>query len=149
MPVRFRANGALGKFAIYEGSDDLPFTAPRSHLSRVHIHSDLDYLGFLPSRTFTTTVSVLTTVSSRSRTITLGPHGQAGVPDVAAFAVLGGVSVPIMGTIPISQTADDNLIMWTLGIDATNVLILESRSYHTITPPSPISVTVYVSEELV
>lgn len=149
MSIRFQADGVAGKFAIYDGPDDLAFTDPKSYLSRVHVHSDLDYLGFLPARTFTTSVTVLTTVSSRSRTITLGPHGQAGVPDVAAFAVIGGVNVPLMGTVPITRTTDDNLIMWTLGIDATNVLILETRSFHTITPPSPISVTVYISEDLV
>ena len=41
----FKADGT-GKVALYSGTDDAPFTNPRANISRVHFHSEFDYIAF-------------------------------------------------------------------------------------------------------
>lgn len=145
--VKVRAES--GKFAIYTGTDDLPFTAPRSYLSRTGFHSDLDYLSINPAKTITATVTRIATDSGRSRTITLGAHGSGGVPMVQGFVTIAGLNVPLCGSVPVYSSSAGNCILWTLCVDETNVYIHEQRSAPTLGSATNFDVTVYVTTKLV
>jgi hypothetical protein len=147
--MRFQA--AAGKIAIYDGADDAPFTAPRSNLARVKLHTDLDYVSFVPARTINASVQALASVASRERTIILGAHGQAGVPMLHGTVAIGGLLVPLLGGVPVygATSVAGNCIVWHLIADATNVMLHELRSYPTLGPGATFQVTVYVSDRIV
>ena len=134
-----------GKIAIYDGADNLPHANPRSYLSRVKFHSDLSYVPLLPTP-LTATHTIVVTDSSRSRTLTVGAHGQSGVPFVQGYVTIGGFNVPLCGSVPVYvNAATGALVLWTLAADATNVIIHEHRSYPSLGTGLSYTVTVYVS----
>jgi hypothetical protein len=134
MAYRFRADGATGTVAIYEATDDNPFTSPLSYPSRVLFHSGLAY----PARIATITGSLslparnapgsapFTRVGSAGYQI--AAHGRAGIPAVEGKLIgigTGGVDVPWVGTIPVQQAALGAWRWLTLGADATYVYVHE------------------------
>lgn len=137
--------------AIYSGTDDLPFSDPYTYISRVKHHSAFKYLGFDPAQTISTTVSTPATVSSRAYSVTLGAHGQSGIPYVFGVVQVNSVWVPLKGSIPVNMltgsTTNGNTQWWSLTVDETNVYIDELRSKPTMTALS-LSVIVYVSDRI-
>jgi hypothetical protein len=81
----------------------------------------------------------------------LGPHGQAGVPMVFGNITIGGLLVPFVGSVPVYMSASGagNGILWSLAVDATNVLIHEIRAYPTLGSGLTFPVTVYISDRIV
>lgn len=135
-----------GKFAIYEGSDDLPHASPRSYLSRVKLHSDLQYVALNPTP-LTATFQVVVTDTPRKRELIVGAHGITGVPFVQGFVNIGGYDVPLCGSVPVYvNAATGDVVLWTLAVSSTNVLIHEQRSYPSLGTGQSFSVTVYVSD---
>ena len=75
------------------GNDYSPVISPKAHLSRIGLHSDLDYIGV---------ASVLTGAAARgagdytapgiNTSVVLGAHGQAGKPLILAEFSLDGVN---------------------------------------------------------
>lgn len=147
MAVTFQADA--NKVAIYKSTSDGPFNNPESYIGITKFHSSWQYLPIEPARTIEASVSVPATLAGSSRTITLGAHGQAGVPFIGGYAVIGGQNVPFAGTIPIFAATNGSIIAWTLGVDATNVIIFEMRSNPlSFSVPSPIDVVVFISSKL-
>jgi hypothetical protein len=131
-----------GKVAIYEASDDLPFTDPLNHLGRVKFHSDLDYIKIVNVIDYTLNLPAIPTAGSgqgsggrqglRTNLYTLGPHGRAGIPFVIGEFTLGGVKVASCGSVPVGfestlfAGAADYYNRWiALGSDATNITVYE------------------------
>lgn len=135
----FKADGT-GKWGLYSGTDDLPFDSPRSHMSRVHGHSDFDYLAFASGTpTFAGTIDMPTSVPSLTRTIVIGAHGKSGIPFVFAqcrqYATAPIIWVPLVGTVPVKigvgtvgGLPTNLFIAWTLALSATEVAIVETRT---------------------
>lgn len=133
----FKADGT-GSWGLYSGTDDLPFSAPRSYMSRIHGHSDFDYLEIASTTpTWSGTISISTVVPALTRSITIGSHGKSGVPFVFAQCKqsAAGDWVPLVGTVPvrISTTAiggytTGNFIAWTLTLSSTDVAFTETRT---------------------
>lgn len=132
----FMADGTNGRWALYSGTDDAPFNNPRANMSRVHIHSDFDYLAF-PSSTpdIQETFSIPATVSSRFRSISVGSHGRSGVPYVFAQVLISGQWVPIVGSVPVYVSPhtingrwSGGLVNWTLELSSTGIWLRESRT---------------------
>lgn len=159
MTMRLRADGTTGRVAIYDTSNgDAPFSSPLSNVSLLRFHSDL----WAPSVTVTTASLSLPNRrpnpatayrSSGDAQHTLFAHGKSGTPMVKGFVVLGGVNVPISGSVPIVDAAGPTHgtgRFISLGADATNVFILEKYVYGTATGnPSTavtLSITVYVTD---
>lgn len=133
--------------AIYTGNDDLPFSDPATYLSRVKFHTSLKYLGFLPNLTLSATISTNATVSSRATTVTVGAHGQPGIPYVFGLVQVGGVWVPLKGSIPVNTLSSGHTQWWNLTLDETYIYISELRSKPTMTALS-LPVKVFVSDRL-
>jgi len=135
-----------GKFAIYEGSDDLPHATPRSYLSRTKLHSDFGYVALDPAP-LTATFQVVVNDSARKRELIVGAHGISGVPFAQGFVNIGGYDVPLCGSIPVYvNAATGDVVLWTLAVSSTNVLIHEQRSYPSLGTGQSFDVTVYVSD---
>lgn len=135
MAVKFKADGVLGRAAIYEDSDDAPFDNPRANLNRVHFHSDLDYIAFTQS---TPSISTSVTIDGsqgfyyRATPHNLGGHGRSGIPFVYGRIYARGAWIPLCGTIPVyewSSNTQHNIVCVTLAVDATNVYLAETRSH--------------------
>lgn len=133
----FKADGT-GSWGLYSGTDDLPFSAPRSYMSRIHGHSDFDYLEIADTApTFSGTISITGTLPALTRNIVIGSHGKAGVPFVFAQCKQSssGDWVPLVGTVPVRFSTvsvggfnDGHFIAWTLALSATQVAITETRT---------------------
>lgn len=133
MPIKFRAEGSTGTVAIYESTDDLPFTAPLTYKSRVYFHSGLNY----PARVATLTGTL--SLPARAGSIppltfgadyTLAAHGRGHIPMIEGRWLgigIGGVSVPMVGSIPVQQSGGlRNTTRWvTIGANATNIVAHE------------------------
>lgn len=135
MAVRFRADGVSGKAAIYEASDDAPFNDPRANLSRLHFHSDLDYIAFTqgtPAISSSITLDGSQGFYYRATPHNLGGHGKAGIPFVYGRIYARGAWIPLCGTVPVyewSSASAHNLVCVTLAVDGTNVYLAETRSF--------------------
>lgn len=144
----FNATGSPGRVAIYTNGSDAPMTNPLGNLSRTKFHSDLDYIPFVPARTINATLTTPVSVASRTRTINLGAHGQAGIPFVFGYVVISGEKVPLCGSVPVYHNASfGSCVWWNLAVSGANVIIAELRTF-----PNMQSVTrtlrVYVSSTL-
>lgn len=136
MGYTFRADGVLGQVAIYENTDDAPWSDPLSHKSRVAFHSGLHY----PARVGTLAGSLsLPARSAGPHTIgtqqyTLGAHGQTFIPMMEGrwIGVPGAAGdVPAVGSVPVQKynnPVDQSfpevfaVTRWlTLSADATNI----------------------------
>lgn len=153
----FKADGT-GRVALYSGTDDAPFTNPRANLSRIHFHTDFDYLAFpSASATLTGSITIPVTVSSRTRTINIGAHGRSGVPFVFGQVSFGGDWIPLVGSVPVHIGAGEigglwagHLINWTLAVSSSNVFIVETRTTPTFSAslPAARSYRVWVSNNI-
>jgi hypothetical protein len=138
MAYRFRADGTTGVVAIYEASDDAPFTAPLSYASRVIFHSGLAY----PAQIATITGSIVLPLRStaivpigfETYSHQLDAHGQSGIPfvegRVLGLSDHGGADLPLVGSIPVQRInaggSVTNQWRWlTLGADATHIWLHE------------------------
>lgn len=123
MAKRFRIAG--GKAAIWDGATDmLPFSAPRSYLSRVKFHTDLDYDGAVS--VWDSTISLPSrNVLSQTYNITLFAHGQAGTPYVEAAIQIGGQWTRVAGHLPIAVSGRGFFRAICIGADATNVIMTD------------------------
>lgn len=157
--VRFKADGVTGKVAIYDytapNNNDNPLTAPRSNLSRLHFHSDFDYVGFgvessVPTISTTVSISNASGFYYKNPSHNLGAHGKSGIPFVYGRIFARGVWMPLCGSIPVvvfASNTQHNLINVSLAVDDTYVYLAEQRSFNgtiftSITP----NVEVWVSE---
>lgn len=131
----FKADGT-GKVALYSGTDDAPFTNPRANISRVHFHSEFDYIAFDNANPdITLTINIPATVSSRFRSITVGPHGKSGIPFVFGQIFVDGQWTPLTGSVPafvssatINGYWSGHLVNWTVELSATHIYIRECRT---------------------
>jgi len=148
------------KVSIYDdGAGDAPFNDPLSYLGLIKFDSTFRYLPFLPARTIAATVSIPASLGSdRFRIITLGPHGQPGVPFINGYYLYGGVTgptawayQPLLGTnLIFGPGTNGTMVTWTLGVDGTNVFIAEERSRdsQTLSSSRTIDVVVFISSTL-
>lgn len=135
--------------AIYSGNlDGLPLADPYGQLARLKFHSSLKYLGFVPSATLSATIATPATVNSRQTNVTIGAHGQAGIPFVFGMVQVGGVWVPLKGSVPVSVLSTGHAKWWALTIDATSVYISELRSRPTVGAALSLPVMVFISDRL-
>lgn len=124
-------DAAAGLLAVYTspgaGSDDAPLYSPLANLSRVKLHSSLDYPKIISVTTGSITLPAVTVNTRRLVTNTLFAHGQSGIPWVFGKVSLAGVWVSLCGT-AIVQSDSGNFFPRTLslGADATNVLAHEN-----------------------
>ena len=156
MSVVIAGNAAAG--AIFTGSyDAAPLSDPLNNLSRVKLHTSLNYLEYNPARTLSAVIGTVATtpVQGSDNTLTttynVGAHGVWwGIPFISGYVVVDingdGTfkNVPLEGSVPIYQNGGD-FIWWNLALNETNVLISEVRSYHTM-PVVYRTVVVYVSD---
>jgi len=155
MTIWYDVDGANSRVAVYTGDDDAPMAAPRANLGRTKLHTDFNYLPFIPAKKLTATVVAVASITDVARgpmrrTINLGPHGMEGVPFIYGFATIGGIIRPMCGTIPVRVAASrGTLVHWTLGVNETNVFISEGRSYPIWTSSTSALVEVYISKKLV
>lgn len=151
--------GTPSKLTIFEdGAGDAPFNDPVNNLSLVKFDSTFQYLPNLPARTLGPINYTLPgdLGSVRSRTIIVGAHGQPGVPFVYGMlrftaGASTGLVIPMVGSVAVRGPGAPagNMITWTLGVDATNVFIVEERSSDLDFGATPgREVTVYVFDKL-
>lgn len=152
----FMADGT-GRVALYSGSDDAPFTNPRANLSRVHFHTDFDYLAFSSAApTLVSSIEIPALDNSLSRLIVVGAHGKSGVPFVFGQVLLSGAWVPLLGTVPVHRStaligglSPSNVVNWTLAVSDTHIAIAESRSYPNFAAlPKTLPVRFWVSDNI-
>lgn len=121
---------AGGKLAIYTspgaGTDDAPLFSPLANLSRVKLHSDLDYPTILSVTTGTLSTASLPLIAangSQLSTVTLFAHGRPGIPWVFGRFQIGGVWVSAAGTVIVQADTNQQFPRTVaLGADATHVL---------------------------
>lgn len=156
----FDIDGSEPAVGIYTGDDDAPMYAPEDYIgTRTKFSTKFNYIPFVPAKKIATTVSIPASITDVARgpmrrTITLGAHGMGGVPFIYGFATVGGVIRPLCGSVIMAvNTSTGSFIHWTLGVDETNVLISEGRSYPNLSGTIPgglsVPVEVYISDKLV
>jgi hypothetical protein len=134
MAYKVRADGVIGRVAIYEATDDNPWGSPLSYLSRVVFHSGLAYPAQVATLTGSVTFPSDGAGSVRevvNTTYTLAAHGLPGIPIVEGKWIgigAGGADVPMVGSVPIYSGSYFVLRTATLGADATNVVIHEQHA---------------------
>jgi hypothetical protein len=114
-----QGDGVLGRFAVWIGTDDAPWSAPLSNINRIKIHSDLDNAGVISVRTGTFTDSSTNIQLAPKRT--LFAHGLSYVPMLLGFVSVGSVNVPINQGVVIPYGTGS--FSMTIGADATNVMV--------------------------
>lgn len=131
----FKADGT-GKWALYSGTDDAPFDDPYGEIDRIHATSEFQYLAF-PDRDpdIETSASIVETVTDMRRTITIGEHGRDGVPFVFGQVEVGGVWIPLLGSVPVHVSSlmlngywSGDLITWTMALSSTHIYLSEGRT---------------------
>lgn len=153
----FDIDGTVPAVAIYTGDDDAPMYAPEDYIgTRTKFSTKFDYIPFVPAKKIEATVSIPGTVtvpdgSTPRRIVNLGPHGVDGVPFVYGFVIVGSDLRPLCGTVPIHQNlTTGNFITFTLVVDATNVYIVEYRTYPAWgSAPASRDVVIFVSDKIV
>lgn len=113
-----QGDGVLGRFAVWTGTDDAPWTAPLANLSRVKIHSDLDNAGIVSTRTGTISDTSVNLQLTPKRT--LFAHGLSYAPLILGFVTVGGINVPINQGVLVPCGAGQFSL--TFGVDQTNVM---------------------------
>lgn len=108
-------NGAINKYAVYNGTSDAPLTDPLNNLVGLLWHSDLPYVGVSSTVTGTVNLDPLTsgwvgttttgknfqgpvTIITYPYTYTLTTHGQSYAPYFLGYIVINGVKVPLNGS---------------------------------------------------
>lgn len=153
---------ASGVAAIWDDAgDELPFSAPLSHLGRVKFHSSLNYIKAVSTITATVSLPYLHTVWLRSASYNITPsgHGQSGQPFVLGYVTIQGVPVAFTGSICVQkptntygQTRYGRFL--SLGADDTNVYVYEyTQLYGGASPIDEyaaldVSVTCFVTDKI-
>lgn len=139
--MAFRLRIQNGVVAIYENSNDAPFSNPLGNLSRVKFHSGLDYINVVSIRNYTLSLPAIGVNGSgqgtggrrglRTNLYTLGAHGRSGIPFVIGQLTVNGVRVICGGSVPVAKDASYlGLPDWysrfvAIGADATNITAYE------------------------
>lgn len=116
MRVVCKGSKSLGRFAVYTGADDAPWSNPYGNISRIKIHSDMDSAGIIDIKTGSVAVENINGAS------TLFTHNLGYSPMLLGFWTIDGVNVPINMTLIVSSGYDSSKGI-TIGCDATNVII--------------------------
>ena len=128
-----------GRVAIWtDPSNDDPFWAPLSHLSRVKFHTDLDLLPIVAVHDFVVPMPAIPISGSgqgaantgrrglRTNTYYLGAHGMGFTPFCVAEIVMDGVPLVLSGSVPVAQISGDRFARFlSLGFDATYITAYE------------------------
>lgn len=129
MTVRFHADGATGKLAIYNYSgSDAPFTSPLSYIPSVLFHSDLQSISVTGVSTGTATLPARAANTTGRAAIALFAHGKAGFPYVEGrITSIGGVGIsrPLVGSVPVATQTQGYARLVHLGADSTFVYLHE------------------------
>jgi len=151
MAVRFKARGSDGRVAIYTGTDDDPFDAPLSNMSRVLFHSDLHYPKIVREWSGSLSLPGRSAASTGKASHTLFAHGLSGTPLVFGSIVASGKNLPLCGSFPVQMTSRGWARWIALGATATNVVIGElwfaqnSGGFGA----ASVSLTVYVTDTVI
>lgn len=156
----FDIDGNEPAAAIYTGDDDAPMYNPAAYIgTRTKLSTKFNYIPFVPAKRFTGTLTIPTSIPDvprgpMRRTITVGPHGMPGVPFIYGFVTVGGIIRPLCGTVPmVVNTSSGDAIHWTLGVDQTNILISEGRTYPNFSGSIPnglnVPTEIYVSDKVI
>lgn len=144
-----------GKVAIWDGgTDDAPFNAPRSNISRVKFHSDFDYPKIIQVRSVNVTLTAMAANENRELTHVLFSHGRPGIPYIEGRLTAHGVKVPFHGSVPVQIIGGLSSNPWarflSLGADGSNVVAHESARAHFQIGCSAITIpiVVYITDEL-
>lgn len=107
MSTQRRLKYDSGSLAIYDvestAIDDAPLSSPLSYVSRLHFHSALEYPAIIATYTGTVTLPALSADQTYFATYILAAHGRPGVPYVEGAINIGGVWVPLAGSVPVLQ----------------------------------------------
>ncbi|MBU2532025.1 MAG: hypothetical protein KKB37_04760 [Alphaproteobacteria bacterium] len=127
------AGAAAGTFAIFDagpdGTDYAPFLNPKQHLSRVALHSDLDYLGVKNTMEATVSLPAGSFGLGAVSTYELGFHGQAGKPLLlcefsanggANWFTINGITYSVIGPLLVGTS-------FIIQADTTKVYLFVSR----------------------
>lgn len=137
MGTTFKADGVIGRVAIYEDSDDLPWSDPLTYKSRVYFHSGLHYPARVGTQSGTYNFPARAggaPIRIGAESVTVLSHGLGYTPLVEGKWIgigTGGVDVPMCGSIPVQQAnnlADNfnSMARWiTVGADSSNVYFYE------------------------
>jgi len=155
MATKFKIAG--GTVAIYEATDDLPFSDPYTYLSRVKFHSLLRYIGLDAAvPTIDTTVSLPSGKGAHTQSITLGAHGKGSAPFVFGAIQVDSVWQPWVGAVPVwhavttgASPGYSRVRTLSLTVDGTNIYAFARRSSDTFSYSAvSVPVKVWVSAEM-
>ncbi len=158
MTMRFKCDGTTGRTAIYDTSNgDDPFDNPQDNVGLLRFHSDL-WAPAVAIHSATITLPNRRPTGSAYRSSgdaqhILFAHGLGGTPLVKGYVTIGGIRVPMSGSIPILDSASPTAGVGrfiSLGADATYVFVLEKYVYG-IAAGSPstaitLTFTIYVTD---
>lgn len=160
MAYRFKAEGVTGAVAIYEATDDAPFSDPLNNASRLIFHSGLAY----PARVATITGSVSMParnapgaapyITNGSAGYKVAAHGiSGGIPFVEGKLIGigdGGVDVPWVGSVPAQRTIFGAWRWLTLGADATYIYVHEmwGTAFSTSLPAAAFNFEIHVLDKV-
>lgn len=155
MPLHFHVRAAEQALAVYTdasatGNVDV-LANPGAHLSAIKLHSSLNYPKIIGVQSGTTTMPAVAANTRRLVTSTLFAHGRPGIPWVLAKATIGGVMVPVCGTLVLQKDSVGRFLRTiAFGADATNVLLHENGLAHNLGTVAAITIawTVYVTDVL-
>lgn len=112
-----QGDGVLGRFAVWTGTDDEPWSNPTAHFDRIKIHSDLDNAGIVETRTGT-----LPNVALSEQQTILFAHGLDYIPHIRGYLTINGNTVPINQGVLV-PIGTGGIISVTFGVNATNVVM--------------------------
>lgn len=157
------ALGSTGVVAIWEGDDDLPFSAPLDHIAngRLKYHSSLTYRKVIQERKVTLSLPARAMSESGNGehrySHNLFAHGRPGIPWILASFRVAGQDVGAVGSVPVQKAANNASSPWarflSIGANGTNVTAFEYgtsplRSPAYSFPAISIPITVWITDRI-
>lgn len=107
MPLRMRAEA--GAVAIYTvptatSTDNAPLTDPRNNFARLEFHTGLHYPQVVAVQQVSFTLPSISGGVDYNNTHIVSAHGLPYTPWVFATATIGGVSVPLVGSVAVQMS---------------------------------------------
>lgn len=137
MRLNLEIDAGIGRAGIWTGDDRAPYIDPLNNLSRVRLHTDLDYIRVVETRVAPLSLPAVTGVTSRVASYPLFAHGRAGFPFILGEVAVNGERVGFTGSVPVQFGVQPNTRpgffgRWlALGADATEVIVHEYLvAYH-------------------